>query len=57
MASPGGARWPRPAGPLRITASSGGCGTRFAQTVLAITPDSAAILGHTSRGPNQNVFV
>ena len=57
MAAPGVARWPRPAGPLRITASSSGCETRFAQTVLAITPDSAVILGHTSRGPNPKRFL
>ena len=27
-------------------ASSGGCGTRFAQTVLAVNPASAPLLGH-----------
>ena len=57
MAAPGVAHWPKPAGPLRIPASSGGCGTRCAQTVLAILPDSAAILGPTSRGPNQKRFL
>ena len=46
-----------PPGYLCLSPESYGCATRSAQTVLASTPDSAAILGPTSRGPNQNVFV
>ncbi len=30
-------------------ATSGGCATRSAQTVLAEFPESAALLGHTGR--------
>lgn len=35
-----------------MLAESGGCETRFAQTVLAETPDSAPLLGHVQRREN-----
>ena len=33
-----------------VLANFGGCGTRFAQTVLAESPKVAALLGHAKGG-------
>ena len=38
-------------------ASSGGCATRFAQTVLAVFPDSAALLGHAEGRRSDKVLL